>query len=132
MAREFWIITGPDGNVSEVRSDFGPLTPNHVYWMEIKRPPRAPDIPFDRLTEFRKAYDDVPSQDNEGYTPDRGGFKCGFYSACDVLQPKLAEARDHIEKLERLKRAALKVVMVTSIVGDPEKELKEALRELGE
>lgn len=33
------------------------------------------------LTEFLKAYDDVPSQDNEGYTPDRGAFKCGFSKA---------------------------------------------------
>ncbi len=33
------------------------------------------------LTEFQKAYDAVPSQDNEGYVPDRGAFKCGFHSA---------------------------------------------------
>lgn len=27
---------------------------------------------------FKQAYADVPSQDNEGYVPDRGSFKCGF------------------------------------------------------
>lgn len=27
---------------------------------------------------FKQAYDDVPSQDNEGYVPDRASFKCGF------------------------------------------------------
>lgn len=31
--------------------------------------------------EFQKAWRDYPSQDNEGYIPDRGGFKCGWFAA---------------------------------------------------
>lgn len=30
---------------------------------------------------FQKAWIDVPSQDNEGYVPDRRGFKCGWFLA---------------------------------------------------
>lgn len=30
---------------------------------------------------FKKAWEEYPSQDNEGYIPDRGGFKCGWFSA---------------------------------------------------
>lgn len=28
--------------------------------------------------KFRTAWENYPSQDNEGYVPDRGGFKCGY------------------------------------------------------
>ena len=59
-------------------------------------------VPFDRFAEFRKSYDSYPSQDNEGYSPDRGGFKCGFFSACDVLQPKLAACRDALIEIARV------------------------------
>lgn len=30
---------------------------------------------------FKKAWEECPSQDNEGYVPDRGGFKCGWFAA---------------------------------------------------
>jgi len=30
---------------------------------------------------FKKAWSDYPSQDNEGFRPDRGGFKCGWFAA---------------------------------------------------
>lgn len=30
---------------------------------------------------FKKAWEDYPSQDNEGYIPDRFGFKAGFFAA---------------------------------------------------
>lgn len=33
------------------------------------------------ITEFQEAFNDYPSQDNEGFVPERGGFKCGFSSA---------------------------------------------------
>ena len=32
---------------------------------------------------FKKAYEDVPSQDNEGWVPCRGSFKCGWFAALD-------------------------------------------------
>lgn len=45
---------------------------------------------FDRLKEFRSSYDDCgPTQDNEGFCPDRGSFKMGFFAACNKLQPLL-------------------------------------------
>ncbi len=31
----------------------------------------------------------VPSPDNEGYVPDRGGFKCGFWSAVRWLKERM-------------------------------------------
>lgn len=30
---------------------------------------------------FKKAWEEYPSQDNEGFVPDRGGFKCGWFAA---------------------------------------------------
>ena len=30
------------------------------------------------MTEFKSAWENYPSQDNEGYQPDRGGFKAGW------------------------------------------------------
>ncbi len=42
----------------------------------------------DKYTIMRRCYSDYPSQDNEGYIPDRGGFKIGFYAAWDYLTGK--------------------------------------------
>lgn len=60
------------------------------------------------LEEFQKAYDDVPSQDNEGYVPERGSFKTGFSRAWHLQQQNiyardqsLKEAREEIEGLKR-------------------------------
>lgn len=57
----------------------------------------------DKHLEFKRAYDDYPSQDNEGYVPDRGGFKAGFFAAWNLLEVQLAavtaqrdEARDYL------------------------------------
>jgi hypothetical protein len=41
---------------------------------------------IDPLPAFRKSYDLYPSQDNEGFVPDRGSFKCGFYAAWNMLK----------------------------------------------
>lgn len=35
---------------------------------------------------FKSAYDNYPSQDNEGYVPERGSFKAGFTSAWHHLE----------------------------------------------
>jgi hypothetical protein len=35
---------------------------------------------------FKQAWLDYPSQDNEGYIPDRGGFKCGWFAALDWVK----------------------------------------------
>lgn len=32
---------------------------------------------------FKKAWEEYPSQDNEGFVPDRGGFKCGWFAALE-------------------------------------------------
>jgi len=37
---------------------------------------------------FKQEWDDYPSQDNEGYQPDRGGFKAGFFSAWNIREEK--------------------------------------------
>lgn len=48
---------------------------------------------------FKKAWEDYPSQDNEGYVPDRGGFKCGWFAA---LQWKKENAvLTELNKLEK-------------------------------
>ncbi len=40
---------------------------------------------------FQKAWIDYPSQDNEGYSPDRGGFKCGWFAALRWERARLAK-----------------------------------------
>lgn len=58
---------------------------------------------------FLKAYSEYPSQDNEGYVPDRGGFKAGFMVAWDYKHAEMCAAligQEHqlgsrIEQLER-------------------------------
>lgn len=39
---------------------------------------------MNRHEEFLKAYDSVPSQDNEVYVPDRGSFKYAFRAAWEI------------------------------------------------
>lgn len=52
------------------------------------------------LDEFKKAYDDFPSQDNEGYIPDRVGFKAGFSSAWKLQEARVAELEGLLDKAE--------------------------------
>jgi hypothetical protein len=35
---------------------------------------------------FKQAWLDYPSQDNEGYVPDRGAFKAGWLSALEWIK----------------------------------------------
>jgi hypothetical protein len=46
---------------------------------------------------FKKAWEDYPSQDNEGFTPDRGSFKAGFFAGLRFYREK------HIQFQEALK-----------------------------
>jgi hypothetical protein len=62
-----------------------------------------------RLTReqaMKEAYDDYPSQDNEGYQPERGSFKAGFYSAWRILEAERDSLQKRVSELE----AALKTV----------------------
>lgn len=43
---------------------------------------------------FKKAWSDYPTQDNEGYQPDRGGFKCGWFAALEYAKEQLAHMRE--------------------------------------
>jgi hypothetical protein len=43
---------------------------------------------------FLKAYSDYPSQDNEGYVPDREGFKCGFFAGIKYKEAELKELQE--------------------------------------
>lgn len=47
--------------------------------------PNAPERPKNTHEAFKRAWENYPSQDNEGYLPDRGGFKCGWYAGIDWL-----------------------------------------------
>jgi hypothetical protein len=62
--------------------------------------------------KWKEAWDAYPSQDNEGYQPDRAGFKCGWYAAHDhqvdlALQyVEVIEERDALRaEVEELKRS---------------------------
>jgi len=43
---------------------------------------------------FEDAWSNCPSQDNEGYLPDRGGFKTGWFSALDWVGWKTANSKE--------------------------------------
>lgn len=40
---------------------------------------------------FQKTWKEYPSQDNEGYQPDRGGFKCGWFAALEYERNRKSE-----------------------------------------
>jgi len=44
---------------------------------------------LNKRLECEKAYQDYPSQDNEGFVPDRLGFKCGFNAAWHILHLRI-------------------------------------------
>ena len=55
--------------------------------------------------EFKKHWADVPSQDNEGYVPDRGGFKFGWKLCAMWLKSRLSAPSDSVTvKLSDLQR----------------------------
>ncbi len=77
------------------------------------------------IDEFRAAYDAVPSQDNEGYVPDRAGFKCGFSSAWHLQQQKIYVLEEELKwrrgvhgvsgEVDELRIA---LTMITNIAGE--------------
>lgn len=52
---------------------------------------------------FKREWEGYPSQDNEGYVPDRGGFKCGWFAALEWernnTKSQLASRDKEIERL---------------------------------
>ena len=49
-----------------------------------------------KFDEFKRAYNDYPSQDNEGFVPDRAGFKCGFNAAWDIQQIEINRLKEKL------------------------------------
>lgn len=49
--------------------------------------------------EFLRAYAEYPSQDNEGYQPDRAGFKAGFGAAWEIQQRRVAQLEEALRGL---------------------------------
>lgn len=49
--------------------------------MQNKKAQTNSGMPDEDFKAFQKAWLDYPSQDNEGYRPDRGGFKCGWFAS---------------------------------------------------
>ncbi|MDB4330220.1 hypothetical protein N9948_00635 [bacterium] len=55
--------------------------------------------------EFLEAYSEFPSQDTEGYIPDRGSFKTGWVMSWNIQQEKINKLEDKYFKLkENLKK----------------------------
>ncbi len=48
------------------------------------------------MEAFQKELDNYPTQDNEGYRPDRAGFKCGWFAAIQWLTRKLEANGDYL------------------------------------
>ncbi len=59
----------------------------------------AGKLPFDNLREFRDSYSEYPTQDGEGWLPDRGSFKAGFFACYHKLNPLREAEREKVEKL---------------------------------
>jgi hypothetical protein len=82
--------------------------------------------PVNKYQEFLKAYDNIASQDNEGFIPDRAGFKLGFSAAWEIQQVEV----------ERLKTVGAKFVVENAFKNsDLRKDndkLKSLLRECRE
>ena len=53
---------------------------------------------------MKQAWIDYPSQDNEGFQPDRGGFKCGWFMAWNHQQKRI----DQLEDLCKIKDKQIK------------------------
>lgn len=52
---------------------------------------------LDKFEAFKTSWNDYPSQDNEGWLPDRGSFKAGFFSGASW-------AKDYISKKNTTKK----------------------------
>ena len=45
--------------------------------------------------KFLEMYADYPSQDNEGFKPHRGGYKCGFFDAWRCQQEEIDQLKEN-------------------------------------
>ena len=50
---------------------------------------------------FLSAWENYPSQDNEGYQPDRGSFKSGFFAGVKYMKAENTRLREALEKIAR-------------------------------
>lgn len=55
-----------------------------------------------KYKEFLDAHKLYPTQDNEGFVPDRGSFKCGFYEGWDASRKELKKIINHQSNMESL------------------------------
>lgn len=70
-------------------------------------------------TEFKRAYDDYPSQDNEGYVPDRGGFKAGFFAAWNLLVGEVQRVTTKYEMdMERMESICKSAIIKRTVAVD--------------
>lgn len=68
--------------------------------------------------EFLKAYNDYPTQDNEGFVPNRGGFKCGFGAAWDIQQKEINQLRGD-RMLTEAKLQKIRDYVAKGLILDP-------------
>lgn len=76
---------------------------------------------------FKEAWINYPSQDNEGYIPDRGGFKAGWFSALEYikqqqeLEIKLESTKNLHNNKELERRLALVIDLLSNAIEIIEK-----------
>ena len=67
------------------------------------------------LEAMQKAWNNYPSQDNEGYQPDRAGFKCGWSAALKWRKTQMPEEpKPESYNPEELIRRSLRHVLLTA------------------
>ena len=68
----------------------GKVDRDTVFRDELEKRWPSEEVLFD---SFKNEWSAVPSQDNEGWVPDRGGFKAGWFCLERWLKQKLLEKR---------------------------------------
>lgn len=66
---------------------------------------------------FKEAWENYPSQDNEGYLPERGGFKCGWFAALRYRDDEIKALRE--ELIAKTRRYEKIVKCVNEQAEDP-------------
>ena len=51
----------------------------------------------EELEAMKEAWRLYPTQDNEGFQPDRGGFKCGWFAALNWCDDERREANNNLK-----------------------------------
>lgn len=83
--------------------------------------------------EFKKHWDRFPSQDNEGYVPDRGGFKAGWYACVDWLRDRFDSTKARALTTEPVSaKHAQKQRLADNYLGLIEKQLAEREERIAE